>query len=106
MSRRLRATGLAHQRRADAEGADIAPPQERGVLGEFEYLLDETSRRYAWACRYEPKGSEQHAWLRAMAQIDGCVFEGAPAPPRVEPARRRPASRDVDAKSRLVDSHG
>lgn len=56
------------RRRADARLA---------VLG---WELDETARKYAWACRHEPSGPERDAWLRALGQVDGRVFEGCPAP--------------------------
>jgi hypothetical protein len=49
-------------------------------LAVLEWEVQETSRKYAWACRDEPKGPEQDAWLRALVQIDGRVFLGGPAP--------------------------
>jgi len=33
-----------------------------------------------WCCRHEARGPEQDAWLRALAQVDGHVFEGGPPP--------------------------
>jgi hypothetical protein len=51
-----------------------------GRLGLLAWEVGETARKYAWAFRHEPKGQEQQAWLRALAQIDGSVFEGGPAP--------------------------
>jgi hypothetical protein len=47
------------------------------VLG---WELQETARKSAWACRHEPAGPERDAWLRAIAQVDGRVFEGGAAP--------------------------
>ncbi|MGB0093870.1 MAG: hypothetical protein WBP81_15235, partial [Solirubrobacteraceae bacterium] len=51
-----------------------------GVLG---WELEETARKYAWACRHETSGPEHTAWLRAVVQVDGRVFEGCP--PDAEP---------------------
>jgi Family of unknown function (DUF6062) len=42
--------------------------------------VQEGARKYAWAFRHEPSGPEQDAWLRGLAQIDGRVFTGGPAP--------------------------
>ncbi len=47
------------------------------VLG---WELEETARTYAWACRHESSGPERHACLRAAAQINGHVFQGARRP--------------------------
>jgi len=47
------------------------------VLG---WELEERGRKDAWACRHETSGPERDAWLRAMAHVDGRVFEGGPAP--------------------------
>jgi hypothetical protein len=47
------------------------------VLG---WELEEAARKSAWARRHEPAGPERHAWLRAIAQVDGRVFEGGAAP--------------------------
>jgi hypothetical protein len=44
--------------------------------------LEEATRKSAWACRHEPAGPERDAWLRAIAQVDGRVFEGGAAPTR------------------------
>ena len=60
-----RATDLAH-RHADARVSVLA------------WEVEETARKYAWAYRHEPSGPEGDAWLRAMGQIDGRAFEGAP----------------------------
>lgn len=51
-----------------------------GRLGVLAWEVHETARKYAWAFRHEPSGSEHDAWLRALAQVDGRVFEGGPAP--------------------------
>jgi hypothetical protein len=42
--------------------------------------VQETARKYAWAFRHEQTGPERDGWLRGLAQIDGRVFEGGPAP--------------------------
>jgi len=55
----------------------------RARLGVLGWELHETARKYAWACRHEVPGPERDAWVRAMAQIDGGVFEGGPAPRQV-----------------------
>jgi hypothetical protein len=60
-----RATDLAH-RHADARVSLLA------------WEVEETARKYAWAYRHEPSGPEADAWLRAIGQIDGRAFEGAP----------------------------
>lgn len=54
-----------------------------GRLGVLAWEVGETARKYAWAFRHEPSGAEQQAWLRALAQIDGSVFGGGPAPAEV-----------------------
>ena len=62
-----RAAALSH-RHADAR------------VSVLSWEIEETARKYAWAYRHEPTGPETDAWIRGMAQIDGRVFEGAPAP--------------------------
>ncbi|MGH2894458.1 MAG: hypothetical protein ACRDPM_14520 [Solirubrobacteraceae bacterium] len=54
----------------------------------LDWEVQEVSRKYAWACRDEPKGPEQNAWLRALGQIDGRVLLGGPAPS--DPVATRP----------------
>ena len=49
-----------------------------GRLGVLAWEVEETARKYAWSYRHEDSGPEQAAWLRALAQIDGRVFEGGP----------------------------
>ncbi len=63
--------------------ADVLRPHAEARLAVLAWEVDEVARKYAWACRHEPRGPEQDAWVRAMAQLDGRVFEGAP-PPRGE----------------------
>jgi hypothetical protein len=75
-----RATDLAH-RHADARVAVLA------------WEVEETARKYAWAYRHEPSGPEGDAWLRAMGQIDGEAFEGAPPPTRVALGRESTTAR-------------
>jgi len=60
-----RASEVAH-RHSDARVAVLA------------WEVEETGRKYAWAYRHEPSGPETDAWIRAMGQIDGQAFEGAP----------------------------
>ncbi len=50
-------------------------------LSLLSWEVEETARKYAWAYRHEASGPEIDAWIRAMGQIDGRVFEGAPAVP-------------------------
>ena len=75
-----RATDLAH-RHADARVAVLA------------WEVEETARKYAWAYRHEPSGPEGDAWLRAMGQIDGEAFEGAPPATHVALGRESTTSR-------------
>jgi hypothetical protein len=49
-------------------------------LGVIGWEVAETSRKSAWGCRHEAAGPERGAWTRALAQVDGRVFEGCPAP--------------------------
>lgn len=54
--------------------------------------VQETGRKYAWAYRHEAPGPEGAGWLRALARIDGRVFEGGPAPER--PPEKEPSGDD------------
>ncbi len=56
-------------------------------LGVLAWEVDETRRKYAWACRHEPPGPEADAWTRALVQLDGQVFEGGPAAAADMPTR-------------------
>lgn len=56
-------------------------------LGVLAWEVDETRRKYAWACRHEPAGPEGDAWARALVQLDGEVFEGGPAVVAAVPTR-------------------
>jgi hypothetical protein len=49
-------------------------------LAMLAWEVGEVARKYAWAYRHETSGPECDAWLRALGQIDGRVFEGGPAP--------------------------
>jgi len=51
-----------------------------GRLAVLAWEVGETARRYGWAYRHETSGPEDDAWARALAQIDGRIFAGAPAP--------------------------
>jgi hypothetical protein len=48
-------------------------------LAVIAWEVHETARKYAWAFRHEATGPERDGWLRALAQIDGRVFEGGEA---------------------------
>jgi hypothetical protein len=65
---------------ADAQATRLVRRHLDGRLGILAWEVGETARKYAWAYRHEPHDHEQSAWLRALAQIDGRVFEGGPAP--------------------------
>jgi hypothetical protein len=62
-----------------AQSADLVKRHLDARLGVLAWEVQETARKYAFAYRHEPTGPEQGAWLRALAQVDGRVFEGAPA---------------------------
>ena len=51
-----------------------------GRLAVLAWEVGETARKYGWAYRHETSGPEHDGWVRALAQIDGRVFGGAPAP--------------------------
>jgi len=65
---------------SDGQTARLARRHLDGRLGILAWEVGETARKYAWAYRHEAAGHEQSAWVRALAQIDGRVFEGGPAP--------------------------
>jgi hypothetical protein len=72
---------VRHARRVpDGPAARVARQHADARLGLIAWEVQETARKYAWAFRHEPAGPEQHGWLRGLAQIDGRVFEGGPAP--------------------------
>ena len=62
------------------DSAGLLRTHAQARLALLAWEVDETARKYAWACRHEPRGREQDSWSRALAQLDGRVFEGAPAP--------------------------
>jgi hypothetical protein len=62
----------------DGHEARIARRHLDGRLSVLAWEVGETARKYAWAFRHERSGPESDAWLRALAQIDGRVFAGAP----------------------------
>lgn len=64
--------------------AQVARRHLGARLAVLAWEVDEAARKCAWASRHELPGPEQDAWLRALAQIDGRVFEGAPAPADVQ----------------------
>ena len=70
-----------HARRVpEGSAARVARQHADARLQLIAWEVQETARKYAWAFRHEPSGPEQDGWLRALAQIDGRVFEGGPAP--------------------------
>jgi len=48
-------------------------------LGLLSWELAEAGRKSSWSARYEPRGGEQTAWLRAAGHLDGHTFLGGPA---------------------------
>jgi hypothetical protein len=64
----------------DGPAARVARRHLDGRLAVLAWEVGETARKYAWAYRHEHGEHEQSAWVRALAQIDGRVFEGGPAP--------------------------
>jgi hypothetical protein len=65
---------------SDGQAARLVRRHADARLGVLGWEVHETARKYAWAFRHESSGSERDVWLRALAQIDGRVFEGGPAP--------------------------
>jgi hypothetical protein len=65
---------------ADGQASRFARRHVETRLGILVWEVAETARKYGWAYRHEPPDHEQSAWMRALAQIDGRVFEGGPAP--------------------------
>ena len=64
---------------SDGQASRLARRHVDGRLGVLAWEVGETARKYAWAYRHEGSGDEHQAWLRALAQIDGRVFEGCSA---------------------------
>ena len=81
-----RGHGLCFRHAMQLRGAhaDIARRHLDARVGVVAWEIDETARKYAWASRHELPGPEQDAWLRGLVQVDGRVFEGAPAPVDVQ----------------------
>jgi hypothetical protein len=75
---------------ADGSASRVARQHADARLATIAWEVQETSRKYAWAFRHESSGFEQDGWLRGMAQIDGRVFDGAPAPIRYDDAEDGP----------------
>ena len=50
----------------------------RARLHMLNWELEEAGRKAGWAARYELKGDEMTAWLRAPAALDGRAFLSAP----------------------------
>jgi len=65
---------------SDGPAARVARRHLKGRLAVLAWEVGEVARKYAWAYRHEASGPEHDAWMRALAQIDGRVFVGAPAP--------------------------
>jgi len=76
---------------SDGQAARLVRRHVDGRLGVLAWEVGETARKYAWAYRHERSGDEQKAWLRALAQIDGRVFEGGCAPAGVPGSESQPA---------------
>jgi len=83
----------------DGQAGRLARRHLDGRLGILAWEVGETARKYAWAYRHEPNDHEQSAWSRALAQIDGRVFEGGPAPaaPPANPPGDPAANAPTDA---------
>jgi hypothetical protein len=64
----------------DGQSGRLARRHADARLGVLGWEVHETARKYAWAFRHETTGPERDGWVRALAQIDGRVFEGGPAP--------------------------
>jgi len=64
----------------DEQAARVAKRHLDARLGVLAWEVGETARKYGWAYRHEESGPERDAWLRAVAQVDGRVLEGGPAP--------------------------
>jgi hypothetical protein len=64
----------------DGSAARVARHHADARVALLAWEVQETARKYAWAFRHEACGAEHDGWLRGMAQIDGRVFEGGPAP--------------------------
>ena len=75
----------------DGQAARLARRHVDARLGILAWEVGETARKYAWAYRHERGDHEQSAWLRSLAQIDGRVFEGGPAPAEVAATEAEPA---------------
>jgi hypothetical protein len=54
-------------------------------LALLAWEVEETARKHTWAFRHEESGPEQGGWLRGLAQIDGRVLMGGPAPAMPNP---------------------
>lgn len=67
-------------RMSDGHAARVARRHLDARMSVLAWEVGETARKYAWAYRHETSGPEDDAWTRALAQIDGRVFAGAPAP--------------------------
>lgn len=72
---------VRHARRIpDGPAARVVRQHADARLAVISWEVHETARKYAWAFRHESSGPERGGWLRALAQIDGRVFEGGAAP--------------------------
>ncbi len=65
---------------SDGHAARVARRHLEARLAVLSWEVGETARKYAWDYRHETSGPEHDAWMRALAQIDGRVFVGVPAP--------------------------
>jgi hypothetical protein len=73
---------------SDGQIARLVKRHADARVGVLAWEVQETARKYAWAYRHEVRGPERDAWLRALAQVEGDVIGGAPAP---APSRDEPA---------------
>ncbi len=62
----------------EGRAAEVTHRHADARVSVLAWEVEETARKYAWAYRHEPSGPEADAWIRAMGQIDGQAFEGAP----------------------------
>ena len=62
----------------EGRAAEVAHRHVDARVSVLAWEVEETARKYAWAYRHESSGPETDAWIRAMGQIDGQAFEGAP----------------------------
>ncbi|MGH3320460.1 MAG: hypothetical protein ACRDN9_09805 [Streptosporangiaceae bacterium] len=62
----------------------------RARLAMLAFELDEAVRRTSWTTRFEPRGAESSAWLRAPTLLDGRTYAGCPAATVADAVRGSP----------------